>query len=138
MNEFKHRIVAVINKSIDSGKAMNALAHIAIGLGGRLNPELLELMDYNDANGNSYPNISKMPFVILQANSNKIKNLYQQTTNTDIKSVAFTDAMTVGTWQEQLIKSQQTNADDLIYYAIVLFGDAHIITELTRKFSLWK
>ncbi|CAM2779901.1 hypothetical protein LEWO105114_02485 [Legionella worsleiensis] len=31
--KFKNKLVAVLNKSIDTGKAMNALAHMCIGLG---------------------------------------------------------------------------------------------------------
>ncbi|HEX4044043.1 MAG TPA: DUF2000 family protein [Gammaproteobacteria bacterium] len=36
MSEFNQRIVAVINKSVDAGKAMNALAHISLSLGSLL------------------------------------------------------------------------------------------------------
>lgn len=138
MSELVTRLVAVMNKSIDPGKAMNALGHIAVGLGAKLNAEALQLVDYEDADGNIYANISKMPFVILQANSNKIRNLREQARAHQIQQVTFTDAMTIGTWQEQLSRSQQTKVDDLAFYGIVLFGDAKTITELTKKFSLWK
>jgi len=138
MTEFKHRLVAVINKSVASGVAMNALAHLSIALGAQLNPETLHLIDYRDTDGNVYPNISKMPFVILEANSNKIKLLREQAIANNIQQVTFTDTMTVGSWQEQLARSQQTKADALNFYGIVLFGDATRVTELTRKFSLWK
>ena len=138
MSEFNYRIVAVMNKSVDPGKAMNALAHIVLGLGAQLNGESVHLVDYRDADGNIYGNISKMPFVILEANSNKIRNLREQANANHIQQVSFTDAMTVGTWQEQLSRSEQTKADDLVFYGIVLFGDAQKVTELTKKFSLWK
>jgi hypothetical protein len=46
--------------------------------------------------------------------------------------------MTVGTYQEQLERTKQVKEEDLIYFGIVLFGDWDRVTELTRKFSLWK
>ena len=31
--KFKNKLVAVLNKSVETGKIMNALAHMCIGLG---------------------------------------------------------------------------------------------------------
>src|SRR3990167_830710 len=73
MSDFQNRIVTVVNKSINVGQAMNALGHAAIALGSKVGSEILELIDYQDADGNVYQNISRMPFIVLQANSNKIK-----------------------------------------------------------------
>jgi hypothetical protein len=50
----------------------------------------------------------------------------------------FTDTMTVGTYQEQIEKTAQVKDENLVYYGIVLFGDWDKVTELTRKFSLWR
>lgn len=50
----------------------------------------------------------------------------------------FTETMTGGTYQEQIERTSKTKNDDLVYYGIVLFGDWDKVTELTRKFSLWK
>jgi hypothetical protein len=33
---------------------------------------------------------------------------------------------------------KQTKEADLAYYGIVLFGDWDKVSEMTRKFSLWK
>ncbi len=61
---FENKIVAVINKDIDTGVAMNALAHMTIGLGAQLDNERLRLNDYVDKDGNVYPNISQILFII--------------------------------------------------------------------------
>ncbi|MFO2600298.1 DUF2000 family protein, partial [Legionella pneumophila serogroup 1] len=50
----------------------------------------------------------------------------------------FTDTMTVGSYQEQIERTAQVKENDLIYYGIVLFGDWDVVTELTRKCSLWR
>ena len=136
--KFKNKLVAVLNKSIDTGKAMNALAHMCIGLGSAIGMAELRLTDYKDADGGSHPFISEIPFIILSENSNKIRRLRNEAIANHIMCNDFTDTMTIGTYKEQLEKTLQVSNEELIYYGIVLFGDWDKVTELTRKFSLWK
>jgi hypothetical protein len=98
----------------------------------------LRLTHYIDADGGSHPHISEMPFMILKANSNKIRALKAAALESGIQCVDFTDTMTVGSYVEQLERTKQTKDADLIYYGVVLFGNWDKVTELTRKFSLWK
>ena len=78
-----------------------------------------------------------MPFIILRANSNKIRKLRAEAINKNIHYADFIDTMTVGTYQEQIERTGHTNEADLEYFGIVLFGDWQTVSELTRKFSLW-
>ncbi len=135
---FANKLVAVMNEKIEPGVIMNALAHMSIGFGSEIGKEPLRLTNYIDADGGSHPNISEMPFMILKANSNKIRTLRQAALQEGIKCVDFTDTMTVGTYVEQVERTKEVKEADLIYYGIVLFGDWARVSELTRKFSLWK
>lgn len=135
---FKNKLVAVLNKSIEPGKVMNALAHMCIGLGAAIGRDLLRLTDYQDAEGGSHPFISELPFIILAENSNKIRKLRNEAIANKIIFNDFTDTMTIGTYQEQLARTLTVKDADLVYYGIVLFGDWEKVTELTRKFSLWR
>ena len=135
---FQNKLVAVLNKSIETGKVMNALAHMCIGLGAAIGQTDLRLSDYRDAEGNSHPFISEIPFIILSENSNKIRKLRQAALSNHLLLNDFTDTMTVGTYQEQIVRTSQTKSEDLIYYGIVLFGDWAKVTELTKKCSLWR
>lgn len=135
---FENKLVAVLNKSIDSGKVMNALAHMCIGLGSVIGQEPLRLSNYQDANDGSHPFISEIPFIILTENSNKIRKLRNEAIANNIIFNDFTDTMTVGTYKDQLERTLQTQEEDLIYYGIVLFGDWNLVTQLTRKCSLWR
>jgi Protein of unknown function (DUF2000) len=117
---------------------MNALAHMCIGLGSAIDQEQLRLTNYQDADGGSHPYISEIPFIILAENSNKIKKLRQEVIENNILFNDFTDTMTVGSYQDQIERTRQVKNDDLIYYGIVLFGDWPKVSELTRKFSLWR
>ncbi len=135
---FENKLVAVMNEKIEPGVIMNALAHMCIGFGSDIGKEPLRLTNYNDADGSSHPNISEMPFMILKANSNKIRTLRQAAIEAGIKCVDFTDTMTIGTYLEQIERTKQTKEADLIYYGVVLFGDWNKVSELTKKFTLWK
>ncbi|HUD00755.1 MAG TPA: DUF2000 domain-containing protein [Rhabdochlamydiaceae bacterium] len=138
MITFTHKLVAVMNEKVEPGVIMNALAHLCIGFGASLGPEPLRLTNYIDGNGGEHPNISENPFIILKANSNKIRGLRQEAAREGIRFVDFTDTMTVGTYLEQLERTRQTPEEALVYYGIVLFGEWNKVSELTRKFSLWK
>ncbi len=135
---FSNKLVAVMNEKIEPGIIMNALAHMCIGFGAEIGKDPLRLCNYLDADKNSHPCISEMPFMILKANSNKIRALRNAALESQIKFIDFTNTMTIGTYVEQIERTLQTKEEDLIYYGIVLFGDWNKVSELTRKFSLWK
>jgi hypothetical protein len=133
---FEHKLVAVLNKEIDPGVAMNALAHMSIGLGADIGKDLLRLDTYQDAEGNPYPNISQIPFIILRAKSNEIRKTVIAARENSIEHTIFLNTMTGGTYLEQLERTQSANEAALIYYGCVLFGGWDTVSEITRKFSL--
>lgn len=135
---FENKLVAVMNEKIEPGVIMNALAHMCVGFGSEIGKESLRLTNYIDGDKGNHPSISEMPFMILKANSNKIRALRQAAQQAGIKFVDFTDTMTIGSYVEQLERTKQVKEADLIYYGIVLFGSWDKVSELTRKFSLWK
>ncbi len=136
--QFANKLVALMNEKIEPGIIMNALAHMCIGFGSVIGTEPLRLTDYIDGDGGSHPSISEMPFMILKANSNKIRSTRQSAQAAGIQFVDFTSTMTGGSFVEQLERTKGTKEADLIYYGIVLFGDWDKVSEMTRKFSLWK
>ena len=136
---FQNKLVAVVNKQIDMGVAMNALAHMCLGFGAHMGAEELHLMDYENADGFIYPNISKMPFIILrEKNSNKIGNLLMKAKEAGVQYSVFTNTMTEGTWEEQKARTLATKPEEIIFYGIVLYGPKEIVTEMTKKLSLWR
>jgi hypothetical protein len=138
MTPFTNKPVAVLNEKIESGVLMNALAHMCIGLGAAIGKEELRLSTYVDANNGIHPFISEMPFIILKSNSNKIRALRLAAQGAGVRCVDFTSTMTGGSYVEQLANTKNTTEEELIYYGIVLFGDWQKVSELTKKFSLWR
>jgi len=135
---FENKLVAIVNKDIDPGVAMNAVAHMTIGLGGALTPETLRLNDYRDKDGHTYPQISQMPFIILRGKSGEIRKAVHAAREHGVQFGAFTNTMTGGTYQEQLDNTSQTPEEQLTYYGAVFFGPWETVSQMTKKFSLYK
>lgn len=135
-----HKFVAVLNKKIETGKLMNALGHMAAGLGSLIpDKEALRFDSYIDKDNGEHKSISDNPFIILSAdNSNQIRTLRDALKENNVPFTDFTSTMTVGTFAEQKQRTSETPELELEYYGICFFGEKNQLSELTKKFSLWK
>jgi len=111
---------------------------MTIGLGAQVGKPSLQLDNYTDVSGNVYPNISQIPFIILRAKSNEIRKTVNAAKEHKVLHGIFLDTMTGGTYQEQLVRTAASQEEALTYYGCVLFGDWATVSEMTRKFSLWR
>jgi hypothetical protein len=136
--QFTKKLVAMVNKDVEIGVAMNAIAHMTLGLGANIGAEDLHLDNYQDKEGNIYPNISKMPFIILRGKSGEIKKAVRTAKESGILYSVFTDTMTGGTYKEQLERTSHATEEQLIFYGAVLFGPWDEVSTITKRFSLYK
>jgi len=140
MEKYSRKLVAVLNGKIEVNILMNALAHMSVGLGASIeNKDELRLIDYIDAGNNSHANISELPFIILKAkNSNQLRELRRRLVERNVHFVDFPDFVrSIGTF-ESPEKSREFKEENIEYYGIAIFSDWDVVTELTKKFSLWK
>ncbi|MGH7246051.1 MAG: DUF2000 domain-containing protein [Candidatus Levyibacteriota bacterium] len=137
-----HKFVAILSKKVEVGKIMNALGHMSIGLVASAHPDMIKEMgfvDYADKDGTFHKSLSKNSFVILQAdNGNQIRTARLAAIAKSIHFIDFTNTMQTGTYLEQLETTRQTPEAQLDYYGIILFGKIEEVSEITRKFSLWR
>lgn len=132
------KFVAVLNKSADAQRLLNALGHITAGLAGNTAQfDEMGFISYFDAEGNEYPNISRNPFIILKGNGSKIKQFRQDLMADKIPYSCFLDTMTSGGSEFQVAATKEKRAEDLEILAIVTFGERAILDPLTKKFSVW-
>ena len=131
------KFTAVLNKKVEPGKIMNALAHMTVGLVRSYPDHDMGVINYEDKDGGAH-RASKFPFIILRAdNSNKIRALRNTCIEKGISFASFTSAMTIGGWEEQVEQSKATPEAELEYYGICMLGEKTELDELTKKFSLW-
>ncbi|MFH1253288.1 MAG: DUF2000 domain-containing protein [Candidatus Uhrbacteria bacterium] len=131
------KFVAVLNKKIETGKVMNALAHMTVGLVNSYPDKDMGVINYADKDSGKHL-ASKYPYIILRAdNSNQIRTLRKVLIEKGLPFASFTSAMTIGGWEEQVEKSKTTPEAELEYYGLCVLGEKEELDELTKKFSLW-
>ncbi|MGV8948137.1 MAG: DUF2000 domain-containing protein [Candidatus Paracaedibacter sp.] len=111
---------------------------MSVGLGAEVGKLSLRLNDYKDAKGNVYPNISQIPFIILRGKSGEIRKTIEKAKDMKVLHGVFLNTMTGGTYLEQLTRTAESQEESLTYYGCVLFGERAAVSEMTRKFSLWR
>lgn len=135
------RLVAILNKRVETGKAMNALAHCVAGvtcLAGEPGRAALKFIDFVDFDSLNFPSISARSFIILRGSEGDLRKVHQQARGSNLPVVAFLESMTGGTYIEQLERTKATPTAKLSYYAVALIGSAANVNPITKKYSLWR
>ncbi|CCN69477.1 conserved hypothetical protein [Vibrio nigripulchritudo SFn118] len=71
-NDTQKRFVAVLNKKMETGRALNVLGHLSVALADLLEKGNACYVDYEDKDGNIHPNMSHYPFIVLRADNTRV------------------------------------------------------------------
>jgi hypothetical protein len=136
-----YRLVAVLNKRIETSKVMNALAHAvagAISAAGDAGQNALKFLEFEDSHGQKYPSISARSFVVLRGSEGELRKARAGAIAAGLAPVCFVETMTGGTYEEQLLRTKATPTSNLVFYAVVLLGQREELNPITKKLSLWR
>jgi len=136
------KLVAILNKRLDPGVALNAAAHMAIGLGARVATEpgaleRLALQNYADADGGSHPHISGLSLIVLRASESQLRRAREQLLDVAFV-VDFHEGMTGGDYRDQLARSLTMSAADLNFFGVCALGRRDELDPITKRLSLWR
>lgn len=137
----KYKFVAVINEKIETGKALNAIAHMGLGLVNIADEETKEKMsfiNFPDKDDEAHKSISGLSLIVLKGRNGEIKKVRNQFKEENIMFVDFIETMTGDTYAEQLVKTKELGQEEHNYFGILAFGEIDKINPITKKLSLWR
>jgi hypothetical protein len=136
-----YKFVVAMNKTLEPGVALNAAAHLALGLAAKASDEQKKLMSFitfKDATGIEHSYISGLSLIVLRASNGELKKIVQAVQDQGSLYTDFLQTMTGDTYKEQLEKTQRTPNSELIYYGIAVFDLKEKLDPITKKLSLWR
>lgn len=141
MNTLNHKFVVAVNKTLEPGVAMNAVAHMALGLmaqADEIQKQEMKFMPFVDGSGVEHPSISGLSLIVLRATNGELRKLCNEAREQGILYTDFIQTMTGDTYIEQLEKTKATTAENIVYYGVAVWGEKVKIDPLTKKMSLWR
>lgn len=137
--KLEKKLVVVLNDKIETGRAMNAIAHMALGLSSQIiNKNDLRLQDYISKDNEKYPSISDMPFIVLKTNKTKLRKFRDEVKLKDICHTSFIDTMIGENYISQHKNTNEKTIDEIEFFGVCCFGNVDELNEMTKKFSLYK
>ncbi|MBP2705868.1 DUF2000 domain-containing protein [Microbispora sp. RL4-1S] len=133
------KFVAVLNKRFPVPVLMNALGHLASGLGGIVPSSETEFLEYPCPAGDFVSSISRYPFIVLRSdNGNQLRTLAAAAGEQGLPRNVFTETMLGSSAEDQINATKNASAEELEYIGVLVFGDAEVLQPLTKKFSVFK
>jgi len=139
-----YKIAVAVNKSLEPGVALNAVAHASLGLAAKASRDHAEVFtgfdfqNYADADGGDHDFILARSLIVLRGRNGELRRLREDARREGLVSVDFTHQMTGDTFVEQLVRSAATPSAEFQYYAVAVAGPVDELDPLTRKLSLWR
>jgi hypothetical protein len=136
-----YKFVVALNKTLESGVAINAGVHMALGLVPLATDEQrqqMKFIDYKDGDQQLHRSISALPAIIMRGTNGDLKRFLKDVKEAGLLYVDFIETMTGGTYLDQLERTLHVSQENIIYYGVAVFGKKEVVDTLTKRLSLWK
>lgn len=131
------KYVAVVDKTQPRHRLINAVAHLALGMGHAGLDVGSAYSKFKDKTGGEVAILTDHPFIVLAAkNAGHLRQIHDEAGKSGVRSVAFLSNMFANTVEEQRLQIEGAGSDEHDYVGIVLFGDANVLRSLTKRMSL--
>jgi hypothetical protein len=132
------KIVAVLNEELTSGRALNALGHMAVSAG-RYGGDIMGKENIPDADGKIHRGISRYPFIVLKASKDRIKQIVNMGKEGGLVVIDYPQEMFDTGPDEELVAAMiKAKEAEITYHGVILVGPAAEVSKLTGDLKLWK
>ena len=141
-DELTHRVIIALDKTLEPGRAMNAIAHMMAGLSALIAEQgevgNLRFQDYKDKSGQTYPSISDLPMIVMRGKKGEVRKFAQNARGEGMPTTCFLDTMIEGTYADQHERTNQRESEEINYFGTCVFGENNKLREFTKRLSLWQ
>ena len=132
------KFVVILNKRHDLGAMASALGHVVAGVTSTIDRREGCFVTYKDADGESYPNISEWPLIVLRASSAQMKSSRKKLINAELPSACYLNTMFSGGSIAQQAATAKTKSEEVELIALATFGGSELVDAICKKHSLWR
>lgn len=137
--DFSKKVAIVVRKDLPQWQIMNTVAHISAYMGREMGAAFDTGKFFTTKDGVNYPRNSQYAIIVLTADESELKKLLPKVRERSLPYLCFFREMIEATDDseiESILAGKEEK--DMEYFGIGVFGPKEIVSELTKKFSLYK
>ncbi len=131
------KFVVIVDRNYESPLLMNAVGHLALGMGDMLESSEGKYSIFSDADNVEVSYLTDYPLIVLGAkSSDKLFSTHMKAIEVGVVHNVYYDIMFSGSVEQQLHCINEDKSSCQKYVAIMLFGDSELLDPLTKRISL--
>ncbi|MCA9348942.1 DUF2000 family protein [Candidatus Saccharibacteria bacterium] len=137
--DFTKRIVAVVNKQLESWQVANTAAHMSAYHAHKMAKDEFDSGEFFVTKDNHMlPRNSQHPILIKKAELKELHKLYNKAKEAGIRLHVFIKEMIDTNSDAEIVESlKYQTIDEVVIYGIALYGENETVNNLTKHFQLW-
>ena len=136
----ENKIVAVLDKKLELGVALNVIGHLSVSLGAFSSEGMMGRSSILDGDGVSHIGIAKYPYIITKTRNTKLVKAIETARTVDGIFCADYPVQMLDTGHDDELTEALSDAtkDSIEYLGAVFYGKTADIDRITGKFTLYR